>query len=79
MATETELLRLGSNPGVSAMVRNVSVDRESGSPAAKIPVRPPKSPQAVSDRNSTLKDDATKPTAAPRASNSRTARRPSSP
>jgi len=35
--------------------------------------------QAASERKSTLKDGATSPAVAPRASNSRTARRPSSP
>ncbi len=35
--------------------------------------------QAASERKSTLKEGATRPAAAPRASNSRTARRPSSP
>jgi hypothetical protein len=34
---------------------------------------------AASERNSTVKDDGTNPAAAPRDSNSRTARRPSSP
>jgi hypothetical protein len=34
---------------------------------------------AASERNSTLKEDGTNPAAAPRDSNSRTARRPSSP